>query len=387
VWFDDGTGGGGTSATFSDAEADVMFAAANTIVLNADQVADVACDHTLSRSGSVFGISGTGSDGDIDNADEFAYVQRGDGFVKVVPLISFCDLMQPGIAGCAPIGNGANSLVLAEWAAKGAVGGAAVAHEYGHVVGLEHEEFLVWNFMQPVLNLENRNVTATQCTLMRSDTLDRNGPAPLRQADQEAGFAQVNGSRNVPYAALAELSILQLAHSLFFQRTPVEVEDSFGAADLDVLLDLLQHEEERDYHPTIATLVGLIGGANPDRAAVGLVSFIDRHPGTSVSRIALSALGHLAARGNQYALDTLLVNATPSSYYGPAAVVGLGVSGRPEARNALLALQTGALVVPAGSGAPTQGAGNSNLHRATVTEAVKANEAIATVGRRGYYGR
>jgi hypothetical protein len=187
---------------------------------------------------------------------------------------------------------------------------------------------------------------------------------------------------------------VQLALSLFFQRTPVEVEDSFGADDLDVLLALLQHDDESDFHPTIATLVGLIGGANPDRAADGLVAFIDRHPGTSVSRIALSALGHLAARGNQYALDTLIVNATPSSYYGPAAVVGLGLSGSAQARSVLQGLQNGALVVSARAGAPNdaaaasalaQGPSGTNLHRATVTEAVRVNEAIATMGRRGYY--
>jgi hypothetical protein len=395
AWFDDGMGGGGTSATLSDAEADVMFAGANAVVLPADQEGDIACDHTLGRSGSVVGIHGTGSDGDVDSAEEFDYVLRGPTFVKVVPLISFCSRLEPGIAGCAPVGGGANSLMLAEWAAKSDIGGVALAHEFGHVVGLNHEEYLVWNFMQPVASADNRNVSAEQCALLRSDSLDSDGPDPLRSSQRPASFALVNATR-VPYTELGGLSIDELAHSYFFGRTPVEVEDTYGESDLYRLLQLLQLEEERDYHPTIATLIGLLGGAYGDGPADALISYIDRHPGTAASRVALSALGHLAAYGNQYALDTLIANAQPDSFYGPAAVVGLGVSGRAEARGILQALTASAVslatsttnqasVVPMQARAATYGPELSRLHRSTVLEAVSVNQAIASMGRRGYY--
>jgi hypothetical protein len=363
-----------------------MFADANTIVMNSDQPGDLACDHALRRSGNIIQLHGTGSDGDIDSLEELLYVWGGPGFVKIVPLISYCERMEPGIAGCSPLGPGVNTLTLAEWAAKDNIRGLALAHEYGHVVGLAHDPSTIGNLMQPAASLDNRGVTEAQCRALRTDVLDTHGPivtGAFRSPQRQAGYALVNGSTPVSYAELDQLSILQLAHSLFFQRTPIEVEDAFGEADLNILLDLLSREEERDYHPTIAMLIGLLGGRYGDLAADALVSYIDTHSGTAASRIALSSLGHLAAQGNNYALDTLIVNATPSAFYGPAAVVGLGVSGRVEARNVLQGLEASSQDLA--SHAATYGPVASGLHRSTILEAVSVNETIASAGRRGYY--
>jgi hypothetical protein len=103
----------------------------------------------------------------------------------------------------------------------------------------------------------------------------------------------------------------------------------------------------------------------------------------------------LAAYGNQYALDTLMANANPDSFYGPAAVVGLGVSGRAEARAMLEALSSNAVNFASDRGAAAQASpkraatyaapASPRLHRSTVLEAVTVNQAIASMGRRGYY--
>jgi hypothetical protein len=383
-WWNDGTGGGGSSTDFTNAEADSMYTAANTAVQTDNDGAgtgDIACDHGLFRSGNNLGLHGNGSDGDIGSQAEFNYVNSGAVFVKVVPAISWCGSLASNIAGCTATG-GLNSIILAEWALSGTVGGIVAAHEFGHATGLSHST-ATSNVMLAAVSSSTNRVTTSQCTSMKNDHVDTDGPGgnPAPGIFNPAVVAARTDFSGVP--------IEEVAHSIFVDSAPAEVADYYGAADLAKLKAMLGDTNEAPYHGTIAMLIGLLSSGS-DADAVTLSDYAAANAGTPAGRAALMSLGDVAARGSKAALATLVDAAGQGS---SAAVGGLGLSGKADGLKKLRSLKGAARANGRGAapalGGPVGGVASAAaaVDADSLDEAIAANQAIASRGRRAYYGR
>jgi hypothetical protein len=406
AWYNDLAGGGGVDTNFWDPDSNAMFAAANNVVQLADQMGDAVCNHAFGLSGTTLGIHSRFSDGDIDNAPEMDLINSFPVFVKVVPKISICgDVMVNNIGGCAGRGN-LQSIVLAEYAVKGhPAAGVAMAHEYGHAVGLDHEKYQIFNFMWEEGDANNRSVSALQCQSLRSDALRPLGPPAdlTTQLESLLGTPQVAPMAGyILEVGAAPPTIEDLASRVLFE-VPLGLESIYTTGDLQKLFTMLQNGVGDVYQPTIITLIGLLSGERADDAAAALVQFADAHNGNVAARTAIGALGHLAERGSSAALNKLLDYAAPTRGANvSSAVVGLGLSGRAEARARLEELlqdsappltasniAEAVAVAPDASFRPyapaTASALPPQVERDTVALAIRANQAIAAVGRDGYY--
>lgn len=183
----------------------------------------------------------------------------------------------------------------------------------------------------------------------------------------------------------------------FIHGVPYEQASRFTSADATVLLEMLGNAQERASWPNIVVTLGIIGD---ERAVDPLISFFSREVSGTLSSSeymaktsALMSLGYLVNKSNNLkALTYLIDSLTPEtwvtrklSWVSPyhateaernpqltaMAVMGLALSGRPLAREALLGLQA-----RIGAGAPG---------RALVEEALRAHEVIAREGLAVYY--
>lgn len=176
-WYNDGTGGGGVNSGFTQSYANGMFADATSMAqLDNDGTGseDVACAVAFGQSGPLWGLHGSGSDGDIEGPDELSYIDRAAVFAKVVVNIGWCSVYGPGIGGCTNV-NARNSVVVAAWAVQGSARGEFYGHEFGHAVGLSHFNVGV-NFMNQTFDPTFNRMLQFQCTGLMNTPIDFDGP-------------------------------------------------------------------------------------------------------------------------------------------------------------------------------------------------------------------
>ena len=158
-----------------------------------------------------------------------------------------------------------------------------------------------------------------------------------------------------------ETNIRDFVHTIFVEGIPYDAANAYTSEVVPTLLQMLQDEDEAPYWSNIAVTLCIIG----DESAVGpLISFIEadgeaelsdsRYQATSS---AVMALGYLINKsGNQRALDYLLGSVDPDAWMqrgvrwrarvqaspearnvdlSSMAILGLALSGRPEAASAL----------------------------------------------------
>src|SRR5262249_10742654 len=163
----------------------------------------------------------------------------------------------------------------------------------------------------------------------------------------------------------------------------------FGPAALPRLRAMLKDAAEREYWSNIAGAIGIVGG--PD-ASETLIGFVDASGNRALDadsyRAALTAvmaLGYVANSGDERALSFLAAAARRSnapsqhtdslrlepSTIGVQAILGLGLSGRPEARTVLEELQRSE---------------DASL-RERATDALRIHKAVASKGLAEYFRR
>jgi HEAT repeat protein len=163
------------------------------------------------------------------------------------------------------------------------------------------------------------------------------------------------------------MDVRDFVRQVFIHGVPYEQASRYDASAMPTLLAMLRDPAEEQYWANIVVVLGMIGD---ERVVEPMISFIQSDPGPAgllspaqyrAKTSALMALGYLVNRtGNQRALNYLQESARPEAWAsrgvaGTApfqastternldlskhAILGLALSGRPEAAQTLRSLQ------------------------------------------------
>ncbi len=321
-----------TTTTLTNADADRILADASTVLQVSDGADDVATAVEFRRSGGVTTFA-TGT-GVVTSQASFNAILAQPGDVFVLNAISWCGSPLPGIIGCAPVPGGA--LVVVRFTPS--LEGILWAHEFGHNMGLPHLNNA--NFvMNPFIAGTARRVNAAQSTAYR-------GPTPA--VGGAVAGAEASTAGNVDAFVLR----------LYVEGVPFESARALGPAALPRLRQLLSDPGNRVYASNIVGVMGIIG---EDGTAETLINFVEGNRNRALdpdtyraSLTAVMSLGYLANRGDASAMSFLsnsaraLATASPATTpdlrlepvaVGQNAVLGLGLSGRPEGAQVLQELR------------------------------------------------
>lgn len=212
-----------------------------------------------------------------------------------------------------------------------------------------------------------------------------------------ACFGSNAASPPKPVSQRPALDVQDFVRGTYFHGLPYEEASKYDSADMPVLLEMLQDSKEMVYWPTI---VGTLGAIGDEQAVDPLISFLEEDVSGTLSRehyiaktAVLKSLGYLVNKsGSQKALtylkdslDAQVWDQRALMFESPhvssttqrneqlisPAIIGLALSGHPEAREALLAFQ--------------QGIGSDSRFNSLIAEALDAHEIIAREGLAAYY--
>jgi hypothetical protein len=371
-----------TTSSLTNADADRILADASTVLQTNDGPGDVACAVNFSRDGNVTAF--TQGDGSIDSGTEFNTVIGLPGWVKIVNQINWCGGLVPNVIGCAPVPG--NSLAVVRFTAN--LEGMLWAHEFGHNKGLSHRDDTS-AVMNPFICSTCRGVNSTECNAYR--TL----PATVLLAQAESPQPQQSGS--------GPMDVRDFVHQTFIHGVSFEDASRYGTSAVPTLLAMLRDPAEEQYWPNIVVVLGMIGD---EQAVEPLISFIQNGDQARLSSAhyraktsALMSLGYIINKtGNQRALNYLRESASPETWaaksvagtapfqastternidFSKHAILGLALSGRPEAAEILRTLQQ-----PTGTDA--QRAFQAQVSD-LVSEALNEHQKISREGLTNYY--
>lgn len=205
-------------------------------------------------------------------------------------------------------------------------------------------------------------------------------------------------------AILQSNDVREFVHQIYIHGVPYEEASKFGSDAVPVLLSMLEDPKEDPYWANIAITLAIIGD---DRAVEPLRNFIQEGSGElSMPRFnaktsAIMALGYLVNKSeNRETLDYLIKSLDPKvwdergvRWTSPIkmetddrnvvmtsnAILGLGLSGQPQAAEALQALQQ--------PGRTDEEKEFREKVAPVVEEALKAHAIIAEEGLIAYYRR
>ena len=155
------------TSPIDDARVDAILAAASLRMGRSNFAGDVACCAGLQRTGNAttFGSANDGLD-IIDTSSELSSVlSLGPARFKVVRAINYCGGTGTNIIGCAWVGGDGAAVVR-----YGNIGteGTLWAHEYGHNVGLSHNNNSSSYIMYGSLGSSNTGLTQAECELFHT---------------------------------------------------------------------------------------------------------------------------------------------------------------------------------------------------------------------------
>jgi PBS lyase HEAT-like repeat-containing protein len=337
-----------TTAALTNANADSILADATTVLKTDEGAGDVACSVTLARAGSV--ATFTQGDGSIDSGAEFSSLIALPGHVKVVNAINFCGTLLPNVIGCAPVPG--NSLAIVRFTAG--MEGILWLHEFGHNKGLSHRNDAN-AVMNGTIGPTRRRVTSAECGAY--GTLGQPAIAP-------AAAAAPAEAADVSPPDVRSMDIKEFVRQTFIHGVPYEEASRYPPDVVPTLLEMLKDRAEEPHWPNIVVVLGMIGD---ERALDPLIAFIEQGGGTlsaahyRAKTSAIMSLGYLINKtGNRKALDYLARGLVPEAWAARAAasrapyqattiernrdfakhaILGLALSGHPEAAQALRSLQ------------------------------------------------
>jgi len=207
---------------------------------------------------------------------------------------------------------------------------------------------------------------------------------------------------SVSEAMAAPGNVEEFVQEIYFEGIPYEQASQYGQDDVPKLLAMLKDPNKKAYRSNIIVTLGIIGD---DRAVEPMLEVLDsagdqfKPEDFAAKSSVLMSLGYLINKSqNEKALAYLKSHTTPEGWQGSQlttaeglqastdersqqlstlAVIGLALSGHPEAKNTLRSL--GENVKALG---PTKFAKQMS---SVVDEAMKAHETIAKDGLAAYY--
>ena len=213
---------------------------------------------------------------------------------------------------------------------------------------------------------------------------------------------QVSVSEAMTSADQAPGSVEEFVHQIYFEGVPYKQASQYGQDDVPKLLAMLKDPNEKAYRSNIIVTLGIIGD---DRAVEPMIDVLESDGDRlmpedfAAKSSVLMSLGYLINKSqNEKALAYLKTHTTPEGWQGSKmitaeglqastdersqqlstlAVIGLALSGHPEAKNALRSLEENVKAM-----GPTTFAKQMN---SVVDEAMKAHEFIAKEGLAAYY--
>ena len=328
-----------TTATLSNANADAILTAASTLLQTGDGTDDVACPASFTRDGPVTVF--TTGDGSVDSQAEFNAVNGLPGHVKVVNALNF---PSPSMIGY----TSGNSFVVERFTPSQE--GSQWAHEFGHTKGLGHRADPN-AVMNSTIGANSLRVDWRECNAYLLTQAPPMGVAAAAQAEPSA-----NGGLS---------RIEDFVRQTYVHGVPEEEAGKYGSAVVPSLLTMLSDRAEERYWVNIVVVLGLIGD---ERAVDPLVAFIAAGQTDTLTRdhykaktAALISMGYLINKtGSRKALDYLTASVSPEIWatrgvvgrapfqggmpernhdFSKKAVLGLALSGRPEAAQILRSLQ------------------------------------------------
>ncbi|MCP4419298.1 MAG: hypothetical protein GY805_22010 [Chloroflexi bacterium] len=364
-----------TTTGLTNAEVDSVLADATEVLQTNDGPGDVACDVAFVRDGDVTEFAA--GDGSIDSQAEFNAMLGLPGYVAVVNQINWCGGLIPNVIGCAPVPGESMTVVRYFFALDQE--GILWAHEFGHTRGLSHRNDDPNAVMNGTIGETHRRVTEEECAAFRT----------------EIGAATAS--------AAGAMAVEDFVRQAFIRGVPYETASGYGATDVPILLEMLNDPVEEAYWANIVVVLNIIGG---EEVVEPLISFIDEGVDGELTyshyiakTSALMSLGYLINRtGNEQALNYLTETANPEVWVerevtdiGPFqatvaesnrdlskhALLGLALSGNPEAAEAMRSLQVAEV---AGEQAEFQA-----LVTDVISEALEANREIDEGGLIEYY--
>lgn len=359
---------------------DAILRDMQSIITINDGPGDIACDVNFSRNGEV-GVFNIGS-GFINSESDFVAVNGLPGEIKVVNQINWCGGIAPNIIGCAPVPGVSFVVVRFDESQEGILW----LHEYGHNKGLNHRN----NpnaVMNGVIGPTHKRVNRQECDAFRNNASPELAPARFPR-----------------YEILQDtMTIDDFVKQQYIRGVPYEEAIKYGEKHVPELLLMLSDSANMAYWSNIIVTLGIIGD---ERAVIPLIDLIKADHEGLLSRglynaktSAIMALGYLINKsGNREALDFLKDCLSPHNWdetqpdwespfqsakvdrniqLSSVAVLGLTLSGHPEAIEALQALKE-----PMAS--ETEKKFQSQISN-TLDQAIRDCEAISRDGLLQYY--
>ncbi len=369
------------TVAFLNEDADAILAESTALLRAIDGDGDVACPLRLVRDEDVSMF--TFSDGIIDTRDEQETLLDMPGNAKVVAQINYCyPTFNTSIVGCAE--RPGDSFIV-EFRATYPWDGVLWAHAFGLNQGLSQctSGCQMHRLMNYYILSSNRIIDAAECA----------GFLAPRPTSALAEFAPLSlGQQHLA----SDLPVEDFVRRFYINGIPYHQARRYGPDDVDILLEMLQEPAEAPFWPNIVTTLGMIGD---EKALQPLIQFIARGSDAELSpthykaiSAAIGSLGYLLHEtGNREILLYLRDSLEPAawtdripSWSSPfhatseerdvqlsiMAIIALGLSGHPEADEALRALQGQQLQSKTGP---------------VVAEALRAHEIISEQGLFGYY--
>ena len=147
------------SVDLDERRADLILAHMSDVLRTADGSDDLECNATFCRSGPIADYAL--GDGSIDDAAELAEVAALPFDIKVVLDINFCG--HPRAANGCRVGD---TIIVRLVGLSDTLNGINWAHEYGHVVGLNHRSDPRALMTEGTLP-DSRSVNSRECTAFR----------------------------------------------------------------------------------------------------------------------------------------------------------------------------------------------------------------------------
>jgi hypothetical protein len=382
-----------SGSSINNATTDNILGDFSAVILTADSGTDFACatdfgpdyDPALYlREGNVTVNAGP----DVINSQaDFNDVIGEPGYGKVVTEINWCGGLAPNIIGCAPVPGDSFAVVRFTESQEGILW----AHEFGHTVGLSHTSGAN-RVMRGTINSANDEITSSECLsfVSKYDPDWPNGPefadpqarrAMLSAMGHELPVATVPGGIDGNIAADGDDDIVTFVRRVYIHGTPMLAALRFRGTDAAPTLSrMLADPAEQPYWGNIAAVLGVVGDRDTAQVLIDFVAARSAVGNDGAERrmvtAALMGLGYLASHIDDRAPLDFLLRATDPAFWGDgtvsaqmatAAYLGLALSGRPAARNAL-ASQRG-----------------DRLSGAMADELVGVTDTVASLGLEGYY--
>jgi hypothetical protein len=322
---------------------------------------DLACPITLELlDGAGFTFSGGNTTANPGTQIQYQANQANaaDGYAVIVNTLNWCQ-STGAVAGCGwRSGTSAEPFLVIRSAAVATRAGIVFAHEFGHTVGLPHDNFgLQIMDGNGVTTSHNKVRDLCLCDLWKNNfgatcptgtagtvpaicSPDTHvwhciGELQASKGQSEGESEAATDTGEIVVSVDGSLTLEELAMSFILDTVPADAEDFYGPEETGILVEILFDKDLSINHRTAATLLGLISDGN-EADSGALLAYAEEDGSDRAA--AMMALGYIVTRHADDAVLDLVLEKFESSERPVVddAALGLTLSGHPRARDALL---------------------------------------------------